>query len=133
MKIMIDANILFSAFYGGKVVKPAVDYINNNYQLFLPVYAIDEFTNSIEEKHPKLLDKLADFLGNLDYTPVETSEELLDDFGMRDRNDVPILQAAVDSDVDILITGDKDFDDVILEKPKIMTIAKFSSKYIKGA
>ena len=48
---------------------------------------------------------------------------------MRDEKDVPVLYSAIISDVDILITGDKDFNDVDVEKPEIMTVSEFLEKY----
>ena len=40
---------------------------------------------------------------------------------MRDSNDLPILVSAIISDSDILITGDKDFEDISIKKPLIFT------------
>ena len=37
---------------------------------------------------------------------------------------------AIIADVDILITGDKDFEDVKIEKPEIVTPNEFYEKYI---
>lgn len=44
---------------------------------------------------------------------------------MRDKKDQPILNAAVIADVDIIITGDKDFLCLDLERPKCITAAQF--------
>ncbi len=44
---------------------------------------------------------------------------------MRDENDRPILQAAIDADVDIILTGDKDFHALDIERPQILTPADF--------
>ena len=35
-------------------------------------------------------------------------------------------------DVDVLITGDRDFEDVRVERPEIMTPVEFIKKYIDG-
>jgi predicted nucleic acid-binding protein len=40
------------------------------------------------------------------------------------------LAAAIESNVDILITGDKDFDEIIIDRPKIMKPGKFVDEYI---
>jgi predicted nucleic acid-binding protein len=37
----------------------------------------------------------------------------------------------IQEDVDILITGDKDFQEVNLEKPEILTPVDFITKYVK--
>ncbi len=44
---------------------------------------------------------------------------------IRDRNDLPVLASAILSDSDILLTGDKDFEDIRIDKPLIFTPAKY--------
>lgn len=44
---------------------------------------------------------------------------------IRDAKDQPILNAAIVSDVDIILTGDKDFLSLEMEHPKCMTVAQF--------
>ena len=50
-------------------------------------------------------------------------------FKIRDENDYIILHTAIIEDVDVFITGDKDFDDVAIDKPKIMNTTEFLEKY----
>ena len=40
-----------------------------------------------------------------------------------------ILYTAIIENVDILITGDKDFKDVKIERPEILTCTEFLEKY----
>lgn len=47
---------------------------------------------------------------------------------IRDINDCPILRAAINSGADILLTGDKDFIESGICKPKVMTAAEFVDK-----
>jgi predicted nucleic acid-binding protein len=49
---------------------------------------------------------------------------------IRDPNDIPVLSAAISSKIDVLITGDKDFCNVVLDSFKIMTPSKFAKKYM---
>ncbi len=51
---------------------------------------------------------------------VDHAEKLI-----RDAKDQPILNAAIVSDVDIILTGDKDFLGLDMERPKCMTVAQF--------
>ncbi|MEN3004584.1 hypothetical protein [Dehalobacterium formicoaceticum] len=51
-------------------------------------------------------------------------------FKIRDKMDYPVLNTAIIEDVDILVTGDKDFSDVEIEKPEILTPSEFAEKYI---
>ncbi len=48
---------------------------------------------------------------------------------IRDRKDLPVLVSAIAEDVDVLITGDKDFSDVEVEKPEILTPTQFLEKH----
>lgn len=59
------------------------------------------------------------------YTPDDIEEGL---FEIRDLMDYPILYTAIIEDVDILITGDKDFFEIEIEKPEIMTPSEFIEK-----
>ena len=45
--------------------------------------------------------------------------------------DYPVLYTAIHEDVDILISGDKDFAEIYLERPEILTPAQFMEKYEK--
>ena len=44
---------------------------------------------------------------------------------LRDIDDVPVLATAIIEDVDVLLTGDKDFENLGLERPAILTPARF--------
>jgi len=48
-----------------------------------------------------------------------------------DIDDLPVLVNAIKSKVDLLITGDKDFDDVVIKKPKIIKPRKYIEEYMK--
>jgi predicted nucleic acid-binding protein len=49
---------------------------------------------------------------------------------IRDIDDFPVLVAAIESNVDILITGDKDFDEIKIDRPRIMKPRKFADEYM---
>lgn len=61
------------------------------------------------------------------YTPKEIESGLFD---IRDVKDYPVLYTAIIEDVDILVTGDKDFKDIDIEKPQILTPAEFMEEYL---
>ena len=44
---------------------------------------------------------------------------------IRDAKDQPILNAAILSDVDVILTGDKDFLSLDMEHPRCMTASQF--------
>ena len=60
----------------------------------------------------------------LDVVPVPDEEDSKEGL-IRDCLDRPILRAAIQADVDILLTGDKDFLESGIRAPKIMTPAQF--------
>ena len=49
---------------------------------------------------------------------------------IKDVNDLPILASAIKGDVDLLMTGDKDFIAVDVDRPSILSPAKFMELYI---
>jgi putative PIN family toxin of toxin-antitoxin system len=128
---MLDTNIIISAgiFRGG--VAMAVEYISHNHELVISSFAIDELWRVTARKFPSRKPVVEKFLRNLAfelaYTPsVIHTEEYPQ---IRDVKDYPILASAISSDVDILITGDRDFEEVTVERPEIMTIGGFMEKY----
>ena len=48
----------------------------------------------------------------------------------RDISDAPILYTAIIEGIDVLLTGDKDFDDIEVDMPDIMTVAEFEKEYM---
>ena len=61
------------------------------------------------------------------YTPSEIERGL---FAIRDVKDYPVLYTAIIEDIDILITGDKDFSDIDIDKPEIMSPTEFMEKFL---
>lgn len=62
------------------------------------------------------------------YTPDRIDETL---FEIRDVKDYPVLYTAIVDDVDIFVTGDDDFTNVDIERPKIMKPAEFVETYCR--
>ena len=63
----------------------------------------------------------------ISYTPPDIDENIYP--VIRDKKDYPILASAIIADVDVFVTGDKDFDLIDIERPDIMTITDFAEKY----
>ena len=51
---------------------------------------------------------------------------------IRDVADAPILYTAIIEGIDVFITGDKDFDDVDVDRPVIITVSAFERTYMMG-
>ena len=124
MRILIDTNILFSAllFHRSKHAV-ALLYIARNHEMVLCERNIAELRDILNRKAPKYLPDAEVLLSEMSYElipAVDHAEKLI-----RDVKDQPILNAAIVSDVDMIITGDKDFLCLDLEHPKCMTAAQF--------
>ena len=89
---------------------------------------IDEMKRVFYRKFPARIEALDRFLAAallvLDVVPVSDDVDSKEDL-IRDCLDRPILRAAIQADVDILLTGDKDFLESGIRIPKIMTPAQF--------
>ena len=87
-------------------------------------------------KYPGILpcvfrqEKAADaFLSRIPYELVYTPKQpTLGLFEIRDPDDYAVLYSAIAEDVDIFITGDKDFENLNLDKPEILTPSQFLAR-----
>ena len=133
MQIMLDTNILISiVIFNSEKLKNMILNICDRHTLVLSSYVIQELEEVTNRKFPNKRKYLDEFLFNLPYKLEYTPSTILDKraLEMRDIKDAPVLYSAIISDVDILITGDKDFKDVDIEKPEIMTATEFLEKYV---
>jgi len=124
MRILIDTNILFSALIRpGSTPARALLYAAENHQLVLCDRNIAELRDILGRKAPKYLPDAEVLIAELPYElipAVDHAEKLI-----RDAKDQPILNAAIVFDVDMILTGDKDFLSLDLERPRCLTAAQF--------
>lgn len=124
MKILVDTNILISAvlFPRSKPAKALV-YTAENHEMVLCDQNLAEFREVLNRKAPQVLPDAEVLLTELSYDliPAAPHAQKL----IRDVKDQPILNAAILHDIDIILTGDKDFLSLDMERPKCMTIAQF--------
>lgn len=124
MRILIDTNILFSAlvFPHSKPAK-ALLYIADHHEIVLCDRNISELRDILRRKAPKFLPDAEVLLAEMAYElipAVDHAEKLI-----RDAKDQPILNAAIVSNADIILTGDKDFLSLDMQHPKCMNVAQF--------
>jgi len=132
MEVMLDTNVLFSAiFFPSERMNGFFSLLTKNHNVVLCSYSLEELYRVTKRKLPQRLPDIEIFLQKLPYRFVYTPRNDLieDDFNLRDPADYPIILSAVIADVDILITGDRDFENVTLEKPEIMTPSDFINAY----
>lgn len=125
MKILVDTNILISAvlFPTSRVSKTLID-IAENHHMVLCDQNIAELREVIKRKKPELQDEAEKLIAELSYELVPAVKQLGQE-KIRDRKDQPILNAAILNDVDIILTGDKDFLSMEMDRPKCMNVKSY--------
>jgi putative PIN family toxin of toxin-antitoxin system len=133
MEIIVDSNIIVSAIlFPNSIVAKVFDTILDNHTLVLSKYIIKEVENVFIEKFSHKINEMKRFIGRIKYRQFDLDEMNISRYPkIRDINDFPILAIAIESNVDILMTGDKDFDEIIIDKPRIMKPRKFADEYMR--
>lgn len=131
MRIMLDTNIIISAFvFKSKKMNELIYQLSKDHEIVICSYTIEELKELVNTKFNVNQKDLDEFLKNfpfdLVYSPINVENKL---FNIRDKDDYIILHTAIIEDVDIFITGDKDFEDVDIDKPEIMNATNFLGKY----
>lgn len=131
MRVMLDSNVLFSALlFPGETMNKLMQKVTTEHQLVLSSYIVNELLDVTRRKFSSKVTVIDTLLSQLPYELVYTPElQKPDLFEIRDVKDYPILYSAITEGVDVFVTGDKDFDDVVVEKPEIITPAGFVEKY----
>ena len=132
MRIMLDTNVLISAIlFRSENLSRLIEKVVEDYTLVLSTYVVDELKSVVDRKFPGKMIAIEKFLTALSYELVYSPENYVDTplFEIRDDKDYMVLHTAIIADVDILITGDKDFNDIEIERPEIVTPKEFLDKY----
>jgi putative PIN family toxin of toxin-antitoxin system len=132
MRILIDTNIALSAVLWprGRTADMLKLAVLNDFTICLCTFSIDEMRLVVKRKFLDKIHILEQFLSEFSFELLLTPAVLPQNLpSIRDVNDLPILASAIVGDVDVLLTGDKDFDAVDLEHPTILTPAKFMELY----
>lgn len=132
MRIMLDTNILISMLVFPNIkFNQTIDYITKNHTLVLSSFVIEELFAVVDRKFPSKRQVVDLFLSELTYELVYTPHNIPSNlFKIRDINDYPILYTAIIENIDVFITGDKDFLDDDIKIPEIMTVADFCERYL---
>jgi putative PIN family toxin of toxin-antitoxin system len=132
MRVFVDTNIIVSAILFPKSkVAEAFSIILKEHCLVICQYTIEELEEVFRNKFPEKIGSIKKFMNELTYDIVDIPQKI--DYSkypkIRDQNDLPILISAILSNSDILLTGDKDFEDIEIKKPVIMKPRDFIIKY----
>lgn len=132
MRVMLDTNVIISALlFPSAKMNAMMQCVLMKHRLVLSSYVVDELKRVVRRKFPQkeaVIDKLLTMLSfEYAYTPEKVEDGL---FYIRDIKDYPVLYTAILEDVDVLVTGDRDFADIDIEKPEIMTPTEFIEKFL---
>ncbi|MCL2411647.1 MAG: putative toxin-antitoxin system toxin component, PIN family [Treponema sp.] len=132
MKIMVDANIIISAILFPKsIISEILKHIVLNNEIILSEYTINEIRDVFNRKFPNRTNEMENYLDKLPYRFFSIKEINIKKYpAIRDLDDIPVLANAIESNVDILVTGDKDFEGIKIKKPKIIKPNKYQEEYM---
>ena len=113
-----------SAFlFPGSTPAKALEKVLDAHTLILCHNILNEIRHIFKKKFPGQLLNLEVFLAKISYemAPKPSMAVLRECACLRDETDIPILAAALASEVDVFLTGDKDFMASGLSRPLILT------------
>ncbi len=120
MRIMLDTNILISAFvFGGKTRKILECLFENKHEILVSQYVDSEFKTKLKQKWPNKAKIVYMLYHKLPFNFCESTDQVLGQ--VRDKKDIPVFSDALFNNVDVLLTGDKDFLESNIIKPIILS------------
>lgn len=127
MRVLVDTNIIISALlFPRSTPATAVEVVLQEHRLVLTEWVLSELREVVGRKRPDLLPVLEVFLESIDFELARPGEPSVP---ISDPDDQPIIDAAVASAVDVIVTGDKHFLTLKLESPRILTARGFIEEY----
>ncbi len=127
-RVLVDTNVVLSAIlFPGSTPAQVFAHVLAHERLILTQWIVTELREVTARKRPDLVPVMNELLSRIDYELAEPrgSRALITDPG-----DQPILDAAIAADVDILISGDKHFLTLTLDRPAIMNARTYLTMYI---
>lgn len=129
---MLDTNIFVSMiFFPSIQTRELAKKLTDSHQIIVCDYVVEELRIVTDRKFSGKRNEIDRFFFELPFELVYTPKMVdLDDLPkIRDPKDSPILAAAVMEDVDVFVTGDKDFLVLDIDMPEIVTMADFLKRY----
>jgi len=132
LRVMLDTNIFVSMiFFPSTQTRELAKRLTDSHQIIVCDYVIEELRIVTDRKFSGKRNDIDRFFFELPfelvYTPKMVDLDVLPE--IRDPKDSPILAAAVMEDVDVFVTGDKDFLVLDIDMPEIVTMADFLKRY----
>ena len=131
MKVLVDTNVLISAALNpdGTAAKAYFKATELPYECVLCDYCIDEFKRVVRNKLSKYVANVDSFLATaliaakVIYAP--SDDEMIGEELIRDLKDQPIVMAAINNKIDIILAGDRDFLASGIKKPMMISPTDF--------
>jgi predicted nucleic acid-binding protein len=137
LRVLLDANVLVAGMgwprFPYEVLRHAA---KGDFQLVLSPFVIDEARTHILKLLPNMIEKFDAFLEESKYEEISSpSVEELSEYSVlaRDIKDIPVALAAIQAEVDFLITQDKDLteaDEPVHEYLKVLLPGTFLRQYL---
>lgn len=122
MKILLDTNVLISAFiFGGPTGTLLNMLFESEHELYVSDYIDGEFKDILEKKWPQKAEKVYLLYRKLNIKFCSSTKDVLG--SLRDKKDEPILSDAVYHKIDVILSGDRDFLESEMERPLIYSPA----------
>ena len=129
-RVLVDTNVILSAILFPESIPAHVfAHVLTHESLILTQWIITELGEVTARKRPDLVPALETLLSSIDY---EIAEPRGSGALITDPDDQPILDAAIAADVDILISGDKHFLTLTLDRPAIMNARTYLTTCIEA-
>jgi len=127
MRIMCDTNVLISGIlFPNSVPGRVLRYVAEQERFVLATYVIEELRRVFQKKFSDKTESLEHYLERQEFELFVTPHEWhVVVPSIRDVKDKPVLASAILANVDILITGDKDFAGTEINRPLILRPATF--------
>ena len=104
--------------------------IIKEHELCIATYTIDETKRILNGKFANIGVDVEKFFRDYPYTIIQSPITIDKPLVMiRDNKDYPIIHAAITAQIDALITGDKDFFDIKVDRPAILSPKDFLEKH----
>jgi putative PIN family toxin of toxin-antitoxin system len=127
IRVLVDTNVVISALlFPNSTPAQALSLVLDEHRLVLTDWVVGELHRVVGRKRPDLLPALEVLLAGIDYELASPGDPSVP---ISDPDDQPILDAAVAEAVDVIVTGDKHFLSLGLERPRILTAREFLDAY----
>ena len=112
MRVFLDTNVLVSAFITRGLCADIFRIILSEHHLILCTHVLSELEDVLKRKINLPQNQISSILKYLKTFEVVKNHAPPTKIGLRDKNDIPVLSAAINSSSEIIVSGDKDLLDV---------------------